>query len=283
MEHKGFWAKSKVITDVQKPYIDELTDEQNKFWLTLDGKKKNTFLYMNNECRSLCMSDNLNAEDEEILWEHGGKLAFHYSNSGMKQSRLVKGVISSMINFALLGAGVCLSQDLYFNTYAKNRQLNLESLSIGDAKFELVPLELLKLNNAKGLLDQEEAPPANAMPVTDYLTLIQKPDFKCGKLESLSQSFKSADGYPLCKENSLGDKYVVGYVKRSSYPEIITSVIHDGKIYNLDFDKEFGISTVKIVGADTVTKDRVINSFAATFPDAVREYKANAVTKYRKQ
>lgn len=302
---------TRVITDIKKPFQDTLTEKENLFWekiesakISLTGKetktlaaesnpakkeelmkkfyaaRKSAFLYMNHDYRNLLMKGGLSEEDEAIVWEHGAKLAFQYANSGVKQKRLINSTFKTATVVCLALAGVCLGMDLYFNTYAKFRQLNLESLSVGAEKFELVPSEVLKVNGNKGLLSSESLP-ANAMQLNDYVAHIQKPNFKCGELESLSQSFRSNDGLPLCKENSLGDKYIVGYAKKVQFPEIVTTVIHEGKIYNLDLDRELGIVTLKIPGADTVTFDRVANSFAATFPDYVREYKANAVTKLR--
>lgn len=271
---------TKVITDIKKPFIDTLTPEEKEYWGKLEGKKKDTFIYMNHDTRKLAMSGGLSEGDEKILWEHGSKLAFQYANSGVKQKRIVGTHIKTATAVCLALALVGFGMDIYFNTYAKFRQLNLESLSVGGEKYELVPGELMKFNANKGFLDQESLP-TNTMTLDEYVAHIQKPNFKCGQLESLSQSFKTKDGLPLCKENSLGDKYIVGYVRKSQFPEVIMSVIHDKKIYNLDLDKETGIASVKIRGADTVTFDRVMNSFAAAFPEMVREYKANAVTKMR--
>lgn len=271
---------TKVITDIKSPFVDTLTEQERTFWEKLEGKKKDTFLYMNHDYRRLAMGGGLTANDEAILWENGSKLAFQYANSGVKQKRIIGSTIKTASAVCLGLAVLCFGMDIYFNTYAKFRQLNLESLSVGGQKYELVPGELQKFNGHKGLLDQESLP-TNAIGPEEYISHIQKPNFKCGELKSLSQTFRTDDGLPLCKENSLGDKYIVGYVRRAQIPELIMNVIHDGKIYNLDLDKELGIATVKIKGADTVNFDRVSNSFAATFPEMVREYKANAVTKLR--
>jgi len=233
---------------------------------------------MNHEYRKLAMGKELSSEDEQILWEHGSKLAFQYSNSGFKQKNIVNGHIKQWMNICLILASLSFCVDLYFNTFAKNRQLNLESVSVGVTKYELIPNSLKQKNSLVSSKTSE-----TTLSLEQYITHIQKPNFKCGELDSLTNGFGSEDGYPLCKSNSLEDIYIVGNINQGEASFPILSIIHEGQIYNLDLDTEMGISTLKIEGADTLRLDRVMNSFAATFPEYVREFKPNALIRTREQ
>jgi len=233
---------------------------------------------MNHEYRKLAMSKTLSVDDEYILWEHGSKLAFQYSNSGFKQKQIINGQIKKLTTICLVLAGFCFGMDLYFNTYAKNRQLNLEAVSLGNKKYELAP-NSLKQNNT--MFDSQEN--VATMSLDEYVSHIQKPNFKCGELKTLNGVFSTKDGYPLCKQNSLGDIYIAGNVKVGETSQPILSIIHEGKIFNLNLDVELGISIAKINGADTLSLDRVMNSFASTFPENTREFKANALVRTREK
>lgn len=275
-------ADAQVITDIQSPYIAELTPEEQEYYKKLDKQKKARFIYMNHDTKKLLMSGDLSEDDAKLVWEHGSKLAFQYSNSGVKQKRLINDVFKHLVNGCVALAVVCFGFDLYFNIYAKNRQLNLESLDVGGQKYELHPIEIRKINGHNGLLSPESLP-SNVMSLEEYKNHLMKPNFECHSLDKLSDDFKTKDGLPKCKTNPLGDRYVVGYAKQTNYPEIIMSVLHDGKIYNLDIDSQSGVGTIKIGGADSVTFERISNSFASAFPEMVRDYKANAVTRMREE
>lgn len=287
----------KVITDIQEPFVTELSSEEKEFWenITIKNYPKNenetdsahakrvsewkdSFLYMNKELRQNLMNKELNKIDEEIVFEHGCKRAFQYSNSGQKQLKIIR-KFSPFIKIFAYCSFAFLLVNVFQETYIKNRQLKLETVT-GEELYELIPGKLRKINNSfsvvgnGGLFGEVE----KVMTYDNYINHITKPNFKCGEIKSLLDSFNN-NALPLCKTNSMNDTYIVANIKHENQTKQIMNVIHEGKIYNVDLDESF----FKIKGAETVNFDRIQYSFVDAFPELVRSYSINSITKNKQQ
>lgn len=303
---------SSVITDIQEPLVNKLTPEEKEFWTNINtsnypkikietkfeksGKEqtkerlesdseherrikkwRDNFLYMNSELKKHLLLKELKEEDERIVWEHGAKLAFQYSNSGHKQLKIVNG-FGSAIKILAFSAFVFFCFNIYQETYVKNRQLHLETVT-GKERFELIPTQLRGFNSGAVLTSGVNlfGEKVNILSYDEYVKHITTPNFACGELKSLTESFSENNGIPLCKVNSFGDTYIASNINNNGKVMPVLSVIHDGKIYNLDLDKETKVETAKIRGADTVSFNRIQYSFSDAFPEAVREYSSNKI------
>ncbi len=266
---------TKVITDINVDLIADLNKEEKAFYEGLDNTKQDRFLNMSHLDRAVLMDGKLSEEEKETAWKYASTLALKYINKGF----MLKDIIDKISPYAkifLALTAVSLCADFYFNTYAKNRQLHVESLP-GKPKYELVPSAINTINANKQNINEG----SNLMDVAKYKEYISSKGFECGKLESLNASFFQSSGKPLCKQGLDGDVFVGGYVLNPTYPQPTFNVIHQGKVFNIDLNNDAGISVAELPGLDKVNFKMISYTFQAAFPEAVREAKTDVVTKNR--
>ncbi|MBY4717552.1 hypothetical protein [Ralstonia mannitolilytica] len=274
-----------VITDINEDLIEKLTETEKNFYGTLPNQtKKDRYLNMSKEDRAAIRKLTLNEkktqeekDEEELMWKYASTLALHYSNTSFAIFK--SGVMDWMANNAgKLFLGLAIASfflgDYYFNTYARNRQIHVESFS-GKPVYELMPAALTQINNNKQNINNS----AGLMNIDQYRNYISQPNFQCGELKSITDSFYQPDGKPLCKKTKDGDIYVAGYVLNPTYPQPALNVIHEGKIYNFDMNNDAAFTTAQLSGFPSVSFRQVPYSFQKAFPDVVREATTNVVTK----
>ncbi|MGU4699149.1 hypothetical protein K6L09_21000 [Burkholderia cepacia] len=277
-----------IIVDINEDLIEALSKEEKDFYDKLPNQtKKDRFLNMSKADKETIMdmasrtglTEDQRAklkEEEELMWKYASTMALHYSNKSFVIDQ--SGVIKKIAQFGKICLGVAIAlfvaDVLVFNTYARNRQLHIEDTS-GKPVYELVPASLNKINNNKQTINNG----SGLMNIDQYRAYISQPNFQCGELNSITESFYQESGKPLCKKNEDGDIYVVGYVLNPTFPQPVFNVIHNGKIYNFDLNNDAAFTTAELSGLPKVSFSSVPYSFQKAFPDVVREATTNVVTK----
>ncbi|WP_175888106.1 hypothetical protein [Burkholderia contaminans] len=263
----------RVITDINEDLIKALSKEETTFYNTLEGQKKDRFLYMSKADRQLLMNGGLSKKEEDAMWEYASTLSLHYINKPFIMGKYIDN-LTKWGAIALTIAVSCFATDWFFNTYARNRQLHLEATT-GKPVYELIPASLPRINNNKQNVNNS----GGLMNVEQYKSYISQPKFQCDALGSITDSFYQPSGKPLCKKTEDGDVYVVGYVVNPTFPQPTFNVIHEGKIYNFDMNNDAAFTTAELPGLSRVTFNQVPYSFQKAFPDVVREATTSVVTK----
>ena len=269
--------KGNIIVDINDELIEKLTDEEKAFCKNITDKQKELFLYMAKADRQKLMSGCLSKEDEELTYKYASTLALHYIND----EYFVKPAIEKIPKYAkylLCAALVCFSFDLFFNVYAKNKQLHIETFE-ESAKYELIPSFVQTINANRQNINSSE----NLMTLDTFTQYISSKDFECSSLDDLSKSFYQSSGKPFCKTGLNGDVFVAGYVLNPSFPQPVFLVIHEGNKYNIDLNKESGITFADIPGAQKLSFNNISYTFQKAFPEAVRVSAVDVVTKRLEQ
>lgn len=264
----------RVITNIHEDMIENLDVKEKAFYEACNHKKKDRFLYMARDDRAALMASE-DKKEQDKYWEVASTLSLHYINKPYMLSD-VMGKLAPYARMAFIAAAVCVCADIFFNTYAKNRQLHAERLD-GVPKYELIPAVLPKFNNDK----QNISTSTTIMSLSDYTKYITQKNFACGELKAITDSWYQPSGKPLCKATPGGDVFVAGYVNNPTFPQPILNVIHKGAIYNFDMSNDAAITTAALPGYPSVTFRRIPFTFQAAFPEAVRVAEANVVTKNR--
>ncbi|MCW5156354.1 hypothetical protein [Burkholderia cenocepacia] len=269
-----------IIVDINEDLIEALSKEERDFYDKLPNQtKKDRFLNMSRQDKETIMDMGSRTglkEEEELMWKYGSTLALHYSNKAFVIDQ--SGAITKIANFGKICLGIAIAlfvaDVLVFNTYARNRQLHIEDFG-GKPVYELIPAAINKINNNKQTINNS----SGMMNLQQYQAYISQPNFQCGELKSITDSFYQESGKPLCKKNDDGDIYVAGYVVNPTFPQPVFNVIHQGKLYNFDMNNDAAFTTAELPGLPKVTFSSVPYSFHNAFPDVAREATKDVITK----
>ncbi|WP_143279616.1 hypothetical protein [Burkholderia cenocepacia] len=277
-----------IIVDINEDLIEALSKEEKDFYEKLPNQtKKDRFLNMSKQDKEVIMDmgsrtglskeeEQKLKEEEELMWKYGSTLALHYSNKAFVIDQ--SGAITKIANFGKICLGIAIAlfvaDVLVFNTYARNRQLHIEDFG-GKPVYELIPAAINKINNNKQTINNS----SGMMNLQQYQAYISQPNFQCGELKSITDSFYQEGGKPLCKKNDDGDIYVAGYVVNPTFPQPVFNVIHQGKLYNFDMNNDAAFTTAELPGLPKVTFSSVPYSFHNAFPDVAREATKDVITK----
>lgn len=268
---------SNIILDIHAEPTAALNAEETEYHKTISKERREIFIYMSKTDRAKLINKQLSVQEEDLMWKAGSTMALHYINEGYIYEKSIPN-FTKWAKYLCLAALFAFSADIYFNTYAKNRQLHIESFA-GQPKYELDPSALNSINAHKQTLNDA----TNLMDVATYKTYISTPGFACGELLSVKDSFYQTNGKPLCKKNDIGDVYVVGYVVNPTFPQPVFNVIHQGKVFNIDMSNDAALGTAVLPGLEKITFSNIPYSFQNAFPEIVREQTADVITKLREK
>lgn len=222
MEYKN---RITIITDINENLVNQLTASEKKFYDKLDNKKKNLFVHMPTETKADLMRGELTASEEALIWQEGSTLALRYINKGF--GFMERGRILGKLGFLLVSlVPVLVAGDIYFNTYAKNAQVQSYIKQTTDEA--RIPINTKQTELVK---------PENLKKAGQFLADIEKPGFPCSPLVSLENGFYQSSGKPFCKVDEDKNLWVAGYIagtnEYGNHPMPVLLFVQDGQPINI--------------------------------------------------
>ncbi len=281
--------------------------EKEKFWTLKGLTAKESFLGAPEEDRRAFMKGEMDPDEVESFLAEGGSLKMRTIGPGhvrfeqinaltIPKEKDADGVVKekrgSLRRILIALFFICLSFDIYCNTFNKAQQLQLLYANSvkSDGKVASHPgfnsHEVGKLDNDTELIGVNQRILETTKTVDQYKTfitaVIDPKTMQCDVMNSLEESFMNSKTHvadiPRCKVD--GENVWVGtYVATGSTVQPIFGVFHKGNDKKWQYEnfslKDFGLNTVEMDDFPTLTEKNVPQAFAHAFPEAGEEAEHN--------